>query len=175
MRNLAMGISPELLQALGWTLLHFVWQGAGLAALFAVANTVCRRTTTRYALAVITLALMMAAPMITFTGLWRQTVPAVRHGAPGLITSTVAAGQSAVDKVRSGAPAAGTQAAQTVGMVWFVEAWFLGVVLLSLRTAGGLFLIERMRRKEVKPVARELYEKCLGLQRKMGLERVIKY
>ena len=61
MRTLPQGISPELLQALGWTLLHFVWQGAALAALFAVANAMCRRATTRYALAVITLALMMAA------------------------------------------------------------------------------------------------------------------
>jgi hypothetical protein len=59
--------------------------------------------------------------------------------------------------------------------VWFVEAWFLGVVLLSLRTAGGLFLIERMRRKELRPVGRELYLKCIALQLRMGFERVIRY
>jgi beta-lactamase regulating signal transducer with metallopeptidase domain len=174
MRNLATGISPELLQALGWTLLHFVWQGAGLAALFAVTNTVCRRATTRYALAVITLVLMMAAPVITFTGMLRQSDPAVRYGPQKTSASAVIPAQIAARGLRSGAPAAGTQAAP-VGMVWFVEAWFLGVLLLSLRTAGGLFLIERMRRKEIKPVARELYEKCLALQRKMGLERMVRY
>ena len=174
MRNLANGISPELLQALGWTLLHFVWQGAGLAALFAVANTLCRRATTRYALAVITLVLMMAAPVITFTGILRQSDPAVRHGAQKTSARAVMPVQIAARGPQSGAPAAGTQAAP-VGMVWFVEAWFLGVVLLSLRTAGGLFLIERMRRRELKPVARELYEKCLALQRKMGIERMIRY
>jgi beta-lactamase regulating signal transducer with metallopeptidase domain len=174
MRNLANGISPELLQALGWTLLHFVWQGAGLAALFAVANTLCRRATTRYALAVITLVLMMAAPVITFTGILRQSDPAVRHGAQKTSASAVMPVQIAARGPQSGAPATGTQAAP-VGMVWFVEAWFLGVVLLSLRTAGGLFLIERMRRREIKPVARELYEKCLALQRKMGIERMIRY
>jgi bla regulator protein blaR1 len=175
MRNLATGISPELLQALGWTLLHFVWQGAGLAALFAVANTICRRATTRYALAVITLVLMMAAPMITFTEMLRQSDPAVRHGAQKTSASAVMPVQIAPRGLGSGAPAAGRQGAQPVGMVWFVEAWFLGVVLLSLRTAGGLFLIEKMRRKEIKPVARALYGKCLTLQRKMGLERVIRY
>src|SRR6184192_2167766 len=83
MRILAHGISPELLQALGWTLLHFVWQGAALAALFAVTNALCRRATTRYALAVIALALMMAAPLITLAGLMRQKDPAVGYGAPG--------------------------------------------------------------------------------------------
>jgi hypothetical protein len=60
-------------------------------------------------------------------------------------------------------------------MLWLVEAWFLGVVLLSLRTAGGLLVIARMRRREIKPVARALYEKCVALQQKMGLGRVIQY
>jgi len=46
---------------------------------------------------------------------------------------------------------------------------------LGLRTAGGPFLIERMRRKEIKPVVGELYERCLALQRRMGLDRVIQY
>jgi beta-lactamase regulating signal transducer with metallopeptidase domain len=60
-------------------------------------------------------------------------------------------------------------------MLWLVEAWFLGVLLLSLRTAGGLFLIERMRRKEIRPVAAVLYARCMALQRRMGLDRVIRY
>ena len=175
MRNLASGISPQLLQALGWTLLHFLWQGAGLAALFAVANTVSRRATTRYVLAVITLVLMMAAPVITFTGLMRQKDPAVKYGARGASANAAKPVQGVSVSARSSAPVPEIPAGQPAGMVWFVEAWFLGVVLLSLRTAGGLFLVERMRRREIKPVVRELYEKCLALQRRMGLERVIQY
>src|SRR6267378_1149921 len=62
MTNLAGWISPEVLRALGWTLLHFVWQGAGLAALFAVAMAICRSAQTRYALAVASLGLMVASP-----------------------------------------------------------------------------------------------------------------
>jgi beta-lactamase regulating signal transducer with metallopeptidase domain len=175
MRNLAYGISPELLQALGWTLLHFIWQGAGLAALFAVANTVCRRASTRYALAVITLILMMAAPVITFTWILQQANPAVGSGAQGYSAWVAAPIHAATARIHSSAPAAETPARQPAGMLWFVEAWFLGVVLLSLRTAGGLFVIERMRRKEIKPVPAVLLEKCMALQRRMGLARVIRY
>ena len=36
MSNIASWLSPELLRTLGWTLLHFLWQGAALAALLAV-------------------------------------------------------------------------------------------------------------------------------------------
>ena len=175
MRNLAPGISPELLQALGWTLLHFVWQGAALAAIFAVVNAVCRRATTRYALAVITLVLMMAAPVVTFMALTRQTVPAVTFGAPGASAIAARPVQGVSVAARPGAPEPETPGNPPAGMLWFVETWFLGVVLLSLRTAGGLFLIDRMRRKEIKAVAKELSEKCLVLQSKMGLARVIRY
>src|SRR5437763_12701609 len=174
MTTLAHGISPALLQALGWTLLHFVWQGAAVAAIFAVANTICRQATTRYALAVITLVLMMAAPAITFTELTQQKDPAVRYGAQGASASAAKPVQGVSVAARPSAPAPETPASHPA-VILFVEAWFLGVVLLSLRTAGGLFLIERMRRKELRPVGRELYLKCIAWQLKMGFERVIRY
>jgi len=75
----------------------------------------------------------------------------------------------------SRAPLAGSRTEQPMGMLWLVEAWFLGVLLLSLRTAGGLILVERMRRKEIKAVGAELHARCLALQRRMGVDRVIRY
>jgi beta-lactamase regulating signal transducer with metallopeptidase domain len=174
MTTLAHGISPEWLQALGWTLLHFVWQGAALAALFAVGNTLSQRATTRYALAVITIMLMMAAPVVTFTELTLQKYPAVRYRAQGASASAAKPVQGVSLKARPSAPAPETPASQPA-VILFVEAWFLGVVLLSLRTAGGLFVIERMRRRELRPVGRELYLKCVALQLRMGFERFIRY
>src|SRR5207245_11491283 len=105
MRTLAHGISPEFLQALGWTLLHFVWQGAALAELCGVANRACRRTTTRCVLAVITLALMIGAPVVTFTGLSRQKGPVVRYGAQGASASAVQPAQGVSATARPSAPA----------------------------------------------------------------------
>src|SRR6266404_5062857 len=175
MSNFANWISPELLRTLGWTLLHFLWQGAGLAALFAVAAAVCRSATARYALAVGALVLMMASPVITFTWSQRQTNPAVRTGAEGAWTWAGTSTRNATALSGSRAPVAESRTEQPIAMVWLVEAWFLGVLVLSLRTSGGLFLIERMRRKEIKPVVGELYERCLVLQRRMGLDRLIQY
>ena len=175
MTNLLNWISPEVLRTLGWTLLHFIWQGAGLAALFAVATAVCRNAPARYALAVSALVLMMVSPVITFTWLRVQSNPAVRTGAGGASTSAGTSTRNAIALSSSLAPVAESRTVQPSAMLWLVEAWFLGVLLLSLRTAGGLFLIERMRRKEVQPVGGELYERCLALQRGMGLDRVIQY
>ncbi len=175
MSNFANWISPELLRTLGWALLHFLWQGAGLAALFAVTTAVCRSAPTRYALAVGALVLMMVSPVITFTWLRRQANPAVWTGAAGVSTGAGTSTQNVTALSSSRAPAAESRTVQPMAMLWLVEAWFLGVLLLSLRTAGGLFLIERMRRKEIKPVGGELFERCVALQRRMGLDRVIQY
>jgi len=175
MTNLVNWISPDVLRTLGWTLLHFIWQGAGLAALFAVATAVCRSAPTRYALAVSALVLMMVSPVITFTWLRAQSNPAVRTGAGGALTWAGTSTRNAIALSSSLAPVGESPSVQPSAMLWLVEAWFLGVLLLSLRTAGGLFLIERMRQKEVKPVGRELYERCLALERAMGLDRVIQY
>ena len=175
MTNFVNWISPEVLRTLGWTLLHFIWQGAGLAALFAVATAVCRSSTARYALAVSALVLMMVSPVITFTWLRAPANPAVRTGAGGASTSAGTSTRNAIALSSSLAPVAESRTVQPSAMLWLVEAWFLGVLVLSLRTAGGLFLIERMRQKEVKPVGRELYERCLALERAMGLDRVIQY
>src|SRR5712691_8611423 len=175
MSTVANWISLEVLRTLGWTLLHFIWQGAGLAALFAVGAAVCRSAPARYALAVSALVLMMVSPVITFTWLRAQSNPAVRTGAEGASTWAGTPTRNATALSGSRAPAAESPTVQPVAMLWLVEAWFLGVLLLSLRTAGGLILIERMRRKEIKPVGAGLYARCLALQRRMRLDRVIRY
>src|SRR5436309_14069117 len=174
MSNFVNWISPEVLRTLGWTLLHFLWQGAGLAALFVVAAAVCRSASGRYALAVSALVLMMASPVVTFIWLRAQANTAVRTGAEGASTWAETSTQHATALSGSRAPVAGSRTEQATGMLWLVEAWFLGVLVMSLRTAGGLILIERMRRREIKQVGAELYAKCLALQRRMGLDRVIR-
>jgi beta-lactamase regulating signal transducer with metallopeptidase domain len=175
MSNFANWVSPELLRTLGWTLLHFLWQGAGLAGLFAAAVAVCRSAPARYALAVGTLMVMMVSPIATFSWLHAQANPAVRTGAEGASTWAGTSTENATAPSSSRAPGGKSRVEQATGMMWLVEAWFLGVLLLSLRTAGGLLLIERMRRKEIKPVGAERYARCLALQRRMGLDRVIRY
>src|SRR5258708_26974576 len=57
-----------MIRALGWSLLHFVWQGAAAAALLASLNLLWRRSApqVRYLLATATLLLMLLLPALTF-------------------------------------------------------------------------------------------------------------
>src|SRR5258708_39871105 len=118
MSTVANWISPEVLRTLGWTLLHFRWQGAGVAALFAVGTAVCRSAPARYALAVGALVLMMVSPVITFTWLRRQANPAVRTGAAGASTWAGTSTQNATALSGSRAPVAASRTEQPMAMLW---------------------------------------------------------
>src|SRR5713226_9753638 len=171
MTNATSWLTPELLRAMGWTLLHFLWQGAALAAAFAVTGAVWQSAKTRYAIAVGTLAMMMMAPVVTFLFV------NPRNGQASVSANSAAAGaaQQITEMTRAAAAAKQSTQAQPGSMIWLVEAWFFGVVLLSGRTAGGLLLLERMRRREISPVTRALQERCVVLQRKLGIDRAIRY
>src|SRR5215216_3189429 len=60
-------LAKPVFQALGWTLLHFIWQGAALAALYATMSVFLRRcaASIRYSVACGALAMMLVIPLAT--------------------------------------------------------------------------------------------------------------
>lgn len=164
-------LSPSVMHSLGWALLHFLWQGTAVAALAAVLMTLCRRASTRYAMAVWALVIMLAAPVATFFFIARSgaTAPA--------ITSPVAKTQHTVaSNVVMRASAGISRISPSLDVLpWLVETWLLGVAFFSLRSAGGFLFLERERRKQsAAPTARVLAI-CQTLQRRLGLDRTIRY
>jgi beta-lactamase regulating signal transducer with metallopeptidase domain len=175
MRGLAGWVSPEMMRTLAWTLLHFLWQGAALAAFLAAILAFVRRADKRYALSVVALALMIAAPTVTFALLWKSA-PVMSSAATQ--TKAAALAVSASHRMASGFPSLAAVPPQTAPpdvLFWFVQVWFAGVLLLSLRTAGGFILVEHLRRREVNDVSDALRQRCLALQRRLGIDRVIRY
>src|SRR5712664_766746 len=80
-----------LVQNLGWTLIHFLWQGTAFAALLWILLRVPGSSSRRYLAACFALLLMALAPVITFACLARQHQPAMASAAaepvPSLITN----------------------------------------------------------------------------------------
>jgi beta-lactamase regulating signal transducer with metallopeptidase domain len=174
MREIAGRVSPEMMRALGWTLLHFVWQGATLAAFLAAILAFVRRADKRYALSVVALALMISAPAVTFTLLWTSAPAILSASVHAQSVSAVAANAS--NRIEASFRSlAVRQPAQPDVLFLFVQVWFAGVLLLSLRTTGGFILVEHLRRREVKEVSDGLRERCLALQQRLGIDRAIRY
>ncbi|MGD0500292.1 MAG: M56 family metallopeptidase [Bryobacteraceae bacterium] len=113
---------------LGWTLVHFLWQGTVIAAAYAAARGIGGRLLSargRYALACTALAAMAAAPPVTFLAASFAVAP------PGWWPGAAPPWQQALP--------------------WLALAWAAGVALFSVRLFGGWRMTTRLRRVAVTP------------------------
>jgi beta-lactamase regulating signal transducer with metallopeptidase domain len=159
MSGLAMGwLSQGESMALGWTLLHFCWQGTAVAAAYAFANRLTLRASpvVRYAVATGALALMPLLVLATFAGEVRTatsvhaSVKATTEVQP-LIGSGIQEPASQPDAI---SPVSITEASRSwlAGhteqvLPWVDALWMLGVLLLAIRTMGGWRQLEQLRRR----------------------------
>ena len=176
MTHLLAWLAPDLLRPIGLALLHFLWQGAALAALAGLAFVMTRNPRVRYVAGVFALVLMVAAPLATFQFLRGRTADAASAYA-GRTDSTPPADIARVTGAAAVAQesAVPSSTAPARPLVWLVELWFLGVLIFSLRTLGGIVVLERLSRKAGTPLSRSLLARCHQLQWAMGLERVVRY
>src|SRR5215831_2714082 len=166
--------APDVLRDLGLALSHFVWQGAAIAAAAAAAIAFARKASARYAIGVLALALMFAAPVVTFLALNHPApAPAIASDA-SLVLAGHIPGQGA-HQAALVLPARPAVPVDVSAMNWLVAVWFAGVLLFSLRTAGGFLVVARLRRLDSHPVSAELLARCRDLQERLGIARVVRY
>ena len=167
-------LSPNAMHALGWALVHFIWQGTALAAVAAVAMALCSRTSARYLVGVSALALMFVAPLATFLFYTQPSTIAAYAGKSSPLvsvawpTASANSGVIASSMVLRNSP-------RLDAIPWLVEAWLFGVAFFSLRSAGGFLLLERERRRQSSILPARVLEVCYTLQDQLGIKRAIQY
>lgn len=156
-----------MLNALAWTLIHFLWQGTLLALLLALAQRLLASSTARarYAAAAVAMLVMPLCGLATFFYL------APASEAPASVASTGA---------WAAAMAPGLDAAQTVAasgrdyLPWLSYAWMAGVLLLSLRMLGQWTILQRYRRIAVRPAQQQWQRSVQRLAERLRLQRPIR-
>ena len=159
MSGAKMASAPHVLQALGWTLAHFLWQGALIALLAAIVMAQCQKHAARYAVGVAGLALMLAAPVATFLCVQHVSGPLTEIFRPSSLTRLVP--QTPL-------------APRPDILPWLAQAWLCGVLFFASRLAGGLVVLERRRRRRSAPARAQVAALCRSLQRRIGLDRTIR-
>lgn len=158
--------------ALAWTLVHFLWEGLALALLLYTAVAFSRSPRIRYAFAVSTLAAMLLAPVVTFV-IMQQSL------ANTASLSNVGDAIAALTEVAASDIGNATRMSATPlsnnWLAWLVLAWLGGVLVFSTRALGGWMLLARLRRKENSPLAYSIVQRCRLLERRVGLDRPIRY
>lgn len=165
-------MDQALVVRLGWTLMHFLWQGAALAGALALMLwlTKGRSPRFRYGLACLVLAAMAVAPGATFHQLGRsQTAAGV------IFKSSVKAApepRSAPLSERS-SPVAG-EVSSNRAWEWVlplgVGMWLIGVAAMSLRLASGWAWLQWLRRRpDTVPASDDIQLRLLRLCQRMRL------
>jgi GWxTD domain-containing protein len=120
---ITINLSQFWIQRLGWTLLHFLWQGTAIVIVYALLRHWLARLLSangRYLLACAALAAMTIAPPVTFL-----LTPDVHPSMVASWTLSVSESQRLLTGV--------------------VTAWLLGVLAFSIRLFGGWRFISRLR------------------------------
>lgn len=156
-----------LIQSLGWTLLHFLWQGAVIAAGYAAFRLVvpADRPEARYAAGLVALSLIALCPPLTLAVVYPNVVVAAAHAQPTGIDAVVA---TAV------AVAPGGESLRLDWMLpWLVLSWVFGVAVMAWRAFRQWQALERIAEHCAKPSS-ELERMLASLARRFGLVRMVR-
>lgn len=161
------GLQP-LVQALGWALVHFIWQGAAIGALFAAGKLLLRhaRPHYRYLLGLGSMLLLLLAPIVTFVALFGHA-PAPSEPV-GIATGFAI--------TASGTPAAGFDFAGWIeqALPWVVLAWLGGVLVMSTRVTVNWYRLFRCMRVGARELDRELKTQAELLIHLFGIRRRVR-
>ncbi|SDF45169.1 M56 family metallopeptidase [Terriglobus roseus] len=182
-----LGVHTGEVVALGWTLLHFCWQSAGIALLYALVDRCTRNASAsvRNGIAVTALALMPLAAIATFVEQERLVVPVQHTVQPStqveqqlpVIASRLGTMHTAIlNEVPSAAPIV------SGGELWIAEhagvllpcmdvLWLLGVLLLTVRAAGGWWQLRGLKLRASAAVPPEIQIAFERLKRRYELSR----
>ena len=170
--------SEAWVERLGWTLVHFLWQGLAIALVYAAADRVMARRCSpngRYLLACAALVAMIAAPLATWE--WLRPPSAspgaayqIRGVPPVPSTSSTAGAATLPSSVRAAVPE--VQPAQF--LAWVVVVWLVGAAAFWVRLAGGWVVAARMRSMLVRRAPPEWQQTLGTLAAQVGLSRPVR-
>lgn len=176
MTALAFFSGQSLMHALGWSLLHFCWQGTIIAVLLACALVLLagRSPQTRYVAACFALVLMIVLPLATFARL------ATMSPASEAAFTNLAVERDSARSLQSGLE--GTtepwldQVAGTLdrAMPWVLGVWLAGAIFLLVRLNLGLMAVQKMKSATAETVPLELQRQFHELRQRLCIARPVR-
>jgi beta-lactamase regulating signal transducer with metallopeptidase domain len=178
-----------LAQAVGWALLHLLWQGALLAALLwlALAWIPARHANLRYLVSCAALVLLVAIGVTTGIRSYPAAGPAPLAGASGAAGTTTVSPRTTLPAVLANAPVVGERLAglrvdrvrefvraANASLPLVVTLWVIGVVLLSLRLVIQWLRAQRLARDHAEPACEPWLSTTRRLAAALGVRQAVR-
>ena len=167
MRILEPFIASPLAGAIGWTLLHSLWEGALISALLSSVLLATRSARIRYIAACVAMLAVVVGFGITLYRLMpepAQTFPRFRPIVPFVPAVT------ALPPTNSGWSWLSILAAVAP---WLAPFWLLGVLLLSLQRAMSFFAVRKARTRGVCFASEDWHAELARLAAQLGVSRPV--
>jgi beta-lactamase regulating signal transducer with metallopeptidase domain len=156
---------------LGWTLLHFLWQGALIALLLAALYASLRNATSRmrYGLGCAAMLLMLLCVIVTFTRMY------VTQGDLSSVTPVITASDTAASAPITAVPAPTSSSPQlSTFLPWLAYFWITGVCILTIRSLGGWMLMQRFKRRNSFPAEQVWQQRMAKLAQRLRISRAVR-
>ena len=179
-------LSERVVEALGWTFVHSLWQGALIALLLGIFMIATHKftSTTRYFIAVTALVFMLCCSIFTFIRSYKNAQPVNTEQLIGQTTVV----QNTLNEVNVTAP-------QTVmnrekqGFKYYIQSykkyfyqnfplivtlWILGMLVFALKFMGSMAYVQRMKNYRIIPVDAIWEKKFQKLCRELGVSKSVR-
>jgi GWxTD domain-containing protein len=166
MNWLELWTQTPIAKALGWTVLHSVWEGAAIALLLACAFAALRSSAARYGAACLALAAVLASFAATLVRLWPPPSPAGRARVSALAPAPALEPSPPGEIARPAFHPADLPP-------WFAPFWIAGVIAFQLRAFGGWMAALRLRRSGVCSAAAEWAARVNRLAARIRIARPV--
>ncbi|HEX8494445.1 MAG TPA: M56 family metallopeptidase [Pyrinomonadaceae bacterium] len=195
MRSIETLLAQPFIQALGWTLIHFIWQGALIAILFAGVRSLFKHqaASIRYSLACGAMLLLLLLPLATISIINVSTAEtnAAPHGHRSAVqlarppdklldlmdVELITSVEDASDEAMTTIPAPlGHWALKSFSAVlpWLVCGWLMGALFLSLRFIGGWVVAQRLKRRQTHRLSRRWQDAATRLSQRLRLSKPVR-
>lgn len=176
MQFLQSPLALSLMHALGWTLLHFLWQGAIISAVLWCALLLLSGQTSRvrYVASCVALALLVVLPIGTFAHIAAVDLKDARTtwNTAGPIDAALLPQVSAVDV--SAPWSARIAFALDRRMPWLLAAWLAGAIFFVVRLNCGLLVTRRLKLRGTHSPSADLARVFECLRLRLGIKRAVR-
>lgn len=174
-------IPVNIIEAIGWTIFHSLWQGALISIVLGIAILLIDNKSAkyRYALSVTSLLLLLISCTITFVKVYHPEsaafLPAAEVVSSTSNSSPLINDLNVVPETKSSLTNIMNEAQKYFynHLPLVVTFWFAGLLIFSLRFIGGVIYIQRLKTQGIFPLAKNM-EKCIpDLIAKANIKRTI--
>jgi bla regulator protein blaR1 len=180
--NFIQGILPDrIIDTIGWTILHSLWQGLIIGILLFLLLYFYRNHNAeiRYNLSVFSLILFFGISVLTFIFYFKDAIrtdgitehgiliPDNRNGSFFSETHSVATDSAVMGSIQSLTDAISSK------FPFIITLYLVGVFIISARMTGGIFMTQRLRKSCLYEIPEELQKKFLHLISIMNIHKSV--